>query len=78
MRPYRARFRGQGVFFAFQSWRAASPIYSDLICDRHNAACVAKQSTDVEALRSQLKHFDLNGEARMAKAKQSSPIISPV
>src|SRR6185503_14227061 len=20
MRPYRARFRGQGVFFAFQSW----------------------------------------------------------
>jgi hypothetical protein len=29
-------------------------------------------------LRSQLKHFDLNGEARMAKAKQSSPIISPV
>ncbi len=22
MRPYRARFRGQGVFFAFQSWAA--------------------------------------------------------
>src|SRR6478735_12170184 len=73
MRPYRARFREQGAFFAFQSWasciinifgldlrqaqgcapfahgsegraysspsnpgRAASPIYSDLICDRHS------------------------------------------
>ena len=33
--PLSRTVQRQGVFFAFQSWAAASPIYSDLICDRH-------------------------------------------
>jgi hypothetical protein len=36
MRPYRARFREQGVFFAFQSWVACITNIFDLICDRHS------------------------------------------
>src|SRR6476619_4684327 len=36
MRPYRARFRGQAYSSPSNPGRAASPIYSDLICDRHS------------------------------------------
>jgi hypothetical protein len=35
MRPYRARFRGQGVFFAFQSWAGCTTNMFGFDYDRH-------------------------------------------
>ena len=51
------------------------------VCESNTATQLAPQNNQLMSKRRVLsisRNFDLNGEARTAKAKQSSPIISPV
>ena len=53
------------------------------VCESNTATQLAPQNNQLMSKRRILisassRNFDLNGEAKTAKAKQSSPIISPV
>jgi len=51
------------------------------VCESNTATQLAPQNNQLMSKRrfsASSRNFDLNGEASTAKAKQSSPIISPV